>query len=166
MDAIASAARVSKVTLYARYQKDSLFQAVVQDRLETWWTEEFKPNSKQGATLELRLKDRVRMLMTIGASIELRSFDRLLSTAPTHLAHALRQVRYNHMIDVITRDIDEFTCAEGNPTCDPRRVATELLALIAGWFRMESMVRAVSEQEAIAFGDRAVDLLMAARAVW
>src|SRR5579862_5125839 len=41
MDAIAAAARISKVTLYARYQKESLFQAVVQDRLATWWAEEF-----------------------------------------------------------------------------------------------------------------------------
>src|SRR6202000_815398 len=78
MDAIAAAARGSKVTLYARYQKESLFQAVVQDRLETWWTEQFKQNWKPGVTLEQRLKEHVRLLMFVGASNEVRSFDRLL----------------------------------------------------------------------------------------
>jgi AcrR family transcriptional regulator len=166
MDAIAAEARVSKVTLYARYQKESLFQAVVQDRLATWWTEEFKQNWRPGNTLEQRLREHVRMVMIIGASKELRAFDRLLSTAPSMFAHTLRQVRYNHMIDILTRDIDEFTCAEGSPVRDPRRVATDLLALLAGWFRMESMIGPVSEHEAVAFGNRAVDLLLAARSVW
>jgi AcrR family transcriptional regulator len=166
MDAIAAEARVSKVTLYARYQKEMLFQAVVQGRLETWWKEEFKQNWKPGSTLEQRLREHVRMLMVIGASKEVRAFDKLLSTAPPHLAHTLRQVRFNHMIDVITRDIDEFTCAEGSPIHDPRRVATDLLALLAGWFRMESMIGPVTEVEAVAFGNRAVDLLLAARAAW
>jgi AcrR family transcriptional regulator len=166
MDAIAAAARVSKVTLYARFQKESLFKAVVQDLLATWWAEEFKEARKPGQTLEERLREHVRTLMVIGASTRLRAFDRLLSTAPPHLAHSLREVRYNHMIDVLTRDIDELTCADGNPANDPTRVATDLLSMLAGWFRMESMIRAVSEQEAVAFGDHAVDLLLAARKAW
>jgi AcrR family transcriptional regulator len=166
MDAIATAARISKVTLYARYQKDSLFQAVVQDRLATWWAEEFKQNCKPDNTLEQRLRAHVRILMALGASEELRAFDRLLSTAPPKLTQSLQHVRYNHMIDVITGEIEEFTRTSGNPARNPRRIASDLLALLAGWFRMESMVGAVSQSEAIAFGDRAVDLILAARSVW
>lgn len=166
MDAIAAQAGVSKVTLYARFQKESLFEAVIQDRLATWWTEEFKQNWKPGNTLEDCLRKHVRMLMVIGASSELRQFDRLLSNAPPKLAHTLRQVRYNLMIDVLTKDIEEFTRASGDSPPDPRRVASDLLAMLAGWFRMESMVGPVTEPEALAFGDRAVDLMLAARAAW
>ena len=166
MDAIAATARISKVTLYARYQKESLFQAVVQDRLATWWTEEFKQNWRPANSLEERLRGHVRILMVLAASDEVRAFDRLLATAPPKVVQSLQQVRYNHMIDVITREIDEFTRASGNPARNSRRVASDLLAMLAGWFRMESMVGAITQAEAIAFGDRAVDLILAARSVW
>jgi AcrR family transcriptional regulator len=166
MDAIASEARISKVTLYARYQKESLFQAVIEDRLATWMESEFRRNWKPGSTLEKRLRQRVEVLMTLGASEELRAFDRLLAAAPTTLAHAHHQVRYNHMIDVIAHEIEEFTSADGSPARDPRRVASDLLAMLAGWFRMGSLTGPVSTQEAIAFGERAVDLFLAARSVW
>jgi TetR/AcrR family transcriptional repressor of mexJK operon len=166
MDAIAAEARVSKVTLYARYQKESLFQAVVKDRLLAWTQSELKSDWRPGATLEARLRDRVQVLMLIGARKELRAFDRLLAAAPTELAQGLRQVRYNLMIDLITRDITEFTTADGNPARDARRTATDLLAMLAGWFRMESLVGQVDERDAVAFGHRAVDLFLAARSVW
>jgi AcrR family transcriptional regulator len=166
MDAIAAAARISKVTLYARYQKESLFQAVVNDRLATWWAEEFKQNWKPANSLEERLRGHVRILMVLAASDEVRAFDRLLATAPPKVVQSLQQVRYNHMIDVITREIDEFTRASDNPVRNSRRVASDLLALLAGWFRMESMGGVISQAEAIAFGDRAVDLILAARSVW
>jgi hypothetical protein len=104
--------------------------------------------------------------MVIAGSKELRAFERLLYSAPLTLADTLRQVRYNHAIDVLTRDIDELASASGKPASDPRRVATELLALLAGWFHLESMIRAIAEHEAIAFGERAVDLLLAASEAW
>jgi TetR/AcrR family transcriptional regulator, mexJK operon transcriptional repressor len=166
MDAIATEAQVSKVTLYARYQKESLFQAVVEDRLTSWTESELERDWMPGTTLESRLRQRVEVLMVIGASKELRAFDRLLAAAPTKLAHGLRQVRYNHMIDLIEHDITEFTTADGKPARDSRRTASDILALLAGWFRMESMVGPVTERDAIAFGERAVDLFLAARAVW
>jgi TetR/AcrR family transcriptional regulator, mexJK operon transcriptional repressor len=166
MDAIATEAKVSKVTLYARYQKESLFQAVVEDRLLVWTESELKSGWRPGTTLETRLRERVQVLMMIGARKELRAFDRLLTTAPTDLAQGMRKVRYNLMIDLITRDITEFTTADGNPARDPRRTATDLLAMLAGWFRMESLVGPVNEHDAVAFGHRAVDLFLAARSVW
>jgi AcrR family transcriptional regulator len=166
MDAIATAARVSKATLYARFQKETLFQVVVQDLLTTWWTDVFRENWRPAETFEQCLREHVRMLMVLGSSKRLRAFDRLLSTAPPRLAHTLRKVRHNQIIDVIARDISEFASDDGEPIKDPRRVATDLVALLAGWFRMESMIGEVTEQEAIAFGNRAVDLLLAARKVW
>jgi AcrR family transcriptional regulator len=166
MDAIAAEARISKVTLYARYQKESLFQAVVEDRLLAWTENELKSDWRPGNTLENRLHQRVQVLMMIGARKELRAFDRLLASAPTELAQGLRQVRYNLMIDLITRDIVEFTAADGKPAREPRRTATDLLAMLAGWFRMESLVGLVNEDDAVAFGHRAVELFLAARSVW
>jgi AcrR family transcriptional regulator len=167
MDAIAIEARVSKMTLYARHDKESLFEAVIQDRLARWWRDDFKQDPTPGNTLDQRLKEHVRLIMVIGSSKEVRAFHRLISTAPPRLAHTLRQVRYNHMIDILSRDIDEFSpVAEAAPTRDSRRTATDLLVLLAGWLHMESMLGPVSEQDAVEFGNHAVDLLLAARAAW
>ena len=104
--------------------------------------------------------------MVVASSDEVRAFDRLLATAPPAVTQSLQQIRYNHMVEIITREIEEFTLTSGIPARNPRRVASDLLALLAGWFRMESMGGCVSQIEALAFGDRAVDLILAARSVW
>jgi len=167
MDAIAAAARVSKGTLYDRYpQKKLLFQAVVEDRLAVWGKESHKHDWKLGTTLEQRLKHRIALAMTFTVSKELRAFDRLLSGAPPKEARELRAVRTGRMIDVLARDIDEYTRADGTPARNPKWVATDLLALTVGWLRIQTMTRDVSRLEAVAYGRHAVELLLAARAAW
>jgi AcrR family transcriptional regulator len=167
IDTIAAAARVSKVTLYARYpDKESLFQAVIENKVRGWTKEASDLASKGGNTLERRLRHHITLAMERAASDELRAFDRLIAGAPPKTAHVLHDIRYNNMVRVLEREIAEFSRAEGKPAQDPRRIASDLMALLAGWFRMETMGRSVSEKEAVAFGHHVVDLIMAARAIW
>lgn len=167
MDAIAAAARVSKGTLYDRYpQKKMLFQAVVENRLAAWAKESHKHDWQLSNTLEQRLKHRIALAMTFTVSKELRAFDRLLSGAPPKEASELRAVRTGRMIRVLARDIEEFTRADGHPARNPSRVASDLLSLTVGWLRIQNMTRDVSKREAVAYGRHAVELLLAARAVW
>lgn len=167
MDAIASAARVSKGTLYDRYsQKQLLFQAVVADRLAAWAEVSCSQDWKLGNTLEQRLTHRITMAMTFTVSQEARAWDRLLAGAPVKVANALRAARTEQMIDILAHDIDEYTRADGKPARDPRKVATDLLAASMGWLRIETLSRDVSKHEVVAYGRHAVQLLLAARAIW
>ena len=45
-------------------------------------------------------------------------------------------------------------------------VATRIVALMTGWYLQQSLIRSVGLDEFVDYGDRTVELLMAARHVW
>src|SRR5262249_23255352 len=150
MDMIAVEAGVSKQTLYARYQKETLLQAVVEDRLAAWM-HEFKGDPGIGNTLETRLRHRIEAMMIVASSDDLRAFARLMAAALPQISQTYWKLCYQTGIDIISRDIEEFSAAEGQPAREPRRVATELVAMLAGWFRMEFLTHGVTALDAVAF---------------
>ena len=165
MDAIAAEAQVSTVTVYSRYTKESLLREVLEDRLSAW-VNEFKRQPQLGNTLEARLRQRVESIMAIASSEALRDIDRLMAAAPAQLFKGQRQRAYNQIIKILADEIGTFTSAEGRPARDPRQVAKDLIAIVAGWFRIEPLARAITTQDLVAFGDRAVELFVAGRSVW
>lgn len=166
MDAIAAAAKVSKGTLYGRYpQKEMLLRAVVADRVAAWSEKSSLRDRMLGNTLEARLKHHVETIVTWAISDEVRAFDRLLNGSPEP-ARALYELRHRRMVKFITGEIREFTAADGQPARDPERIAVALMSSLAGWFRMETMARKVSQREAVTFAQDMVDLLLAARSTW
>ena len=169
MDAIAAAARVSKETLYARFaQKESLLRAVVEDRAAAWSAAAIKQDWRPGPrdTLEQRLKHFMTVAMTWAVADEVRAFDRVLAGAPVHVARVLYELRYNYMVDLLAKEIEQFTRSDSKGAANPRQVAFDLMALATGWFHMQSMVGVVSKRKAIDYGHHAVELIMAARAMW
>jgi TetR/AcrR family transcriptional repressor of mexJK operon len=171
MDAISLAAGVSKGTLYSRYpNKESLFRAVVTERIEAWSAEAEKQDWKRGDTLEARLKHYAKLAMSHGVSAESRAFDRLfngaLGVVAPEILQMLYRLRYGRGLRYLTREIREFTRAEGSPARNPRRVASTLMAALAGWLRVEASLRVVSEREAVNFGYRTVELLISGRLAW
>jgi AcrR family transcriptional regulator len=167
MDAIAAAARVSKATLYARFsQKESLLHAVVEDRAAAWSAEASKRNWRLGDTLEQRLKHYVGIVMSWAMADEVRAFDRLLASTPVHVGRPLYELRYRAMVDLLTDEIEQFTRTDAQPAKNPRQVAIDLMALVTGWFRMETAMRTPSRRKAVEYGHHAVELLLAARAEW
>lgn len=166
MDSIAAVAKVSKGTLYSRYpQKETLLRAVVEDQVTRWSELAARNDAKLPNTLEPRLKHHARTVMIRGISDELRAFDRLITEAPEP-ARALYELRYRRMVDLLTKVIREFTAKEGRPARDPEQVAVTLLSGLIGWLRMETMVRRVSERDAVRFAYQAVAILVAGRAAW
>jgi AcrR family transcriptional regulator len=170
MDGIARSAKVSKETLYSRYRdKDSLFRAFVQDRLAAASAEAGKESSMLGDTLEQRLKYYARIAMTRALTAENRAFDRLLSGrsgTPRKIVRTLYEMRYRLFVDLVAREIREFTAADAHPAKYPERVAEVLLSAWSGWIRLETPQREVPEREAIAFAHRTIDYLLAGRAGW
>ncbi len=167
MDEIAAVARISKVTLYARFSdKESLLRAVVEDRAAAWSAAAAKQDWMAGHTLVERLKHYMTVVMTWAVADEVRAFDRVLGGAPVHVARVLYKVRYNYMVDFLTKEIEQFTRCDPESVENPRQVAFDLMALVTGWFHMQSTVGVVSKRKAIEYGHHAVAIVMAARAVW
>jgi len=167
IDAVVAAARVSKVTLYSRYpNKETLFRAVVEDRLSAWSAESSKQDWMAGDTLEQRLRYYVTVVATWATKPEVRAFDRLLSTAPLRISQELHKRRYDSAFSFLAAEIETLTRAEGKPARNPSRVAFDLIALLAGWFRIETTMREITVEDAVAYGQHAVDILMGARAEW
>jgi AcrR family transcriptional regulator len=155
------------MTLYSRFaNKESLLRAVVDDRAAAWSEAASKQNWVLGTTLEQRLKHHMTVVMTWGMSEEIRAFDRLLANAPAEVARPFNEVRYSLILDVLAKEIAEFTAAEDSPAQNPKQVASDLVALVSGWFRIQLAMREVTEKEAIAFGHHAVDVMLAARSAW
>ena len=49
---------------------------------------------------------------------------------------------------------------------DAKEAATDLMAQMLGWAQLKRMKGVISQRDAIAYGERAVNLLMAARTSW
>ncbi len=167
MDAIASSARVSKPTLYARFpDKESLLRAVVEGRAATWDEKVLQQDAIPGGTLEQRLRHCLVTSMMWVIQDEFRAFDRVLAAEPLHVTTTLYKGWYEHMIDVLTKEIEQLTASEANRVRNPRQIAFDLMVLLTGWFRAESILGQVSKRKAIAYANHAVDLVMAARTAW
>jgi AcrR family transcriptional regulator len=167
MDDIANTASASKGTVYSRYPtKEALFRAVIADRVAAWSAEASKEDWRRGNTLEQRLRSLAAQMMSWAASDEVRAFHSLIDGAPIGAVRALRPIREQSMIDAIAREIEEFTRADVRRPRNAQRIASDLMAMLVGWFRMETSIRTVSEREAVAFAHHAVDLILAARSAW
>ena len=105
-------------------------------------------------------------MMNAASSGDLHQEARLLAAAPEQVSQADWQLFYEHIIDIIARDIDDLTSADGRPARDPKRAAKALVAMVAGWFRMQLFAEAVTVGDAVAFGERAVELFLAGRSAW
>jgi TetR/AcrR family transcriptional repressor of mexJK operon len=169
MDAVATAAGVSKGTLYSRYpDKEALFRKVVEERVAAWGADTSRRGVITGETLEQRLKQYAKLAILWAASPEVHAFDRLLAAARgiPEVARALYEARYCVGVEFLADEIRRFTAAEGRPARDPAKVAATLMAALAGWLRIECSVRVVPEREAVAFAHHTVELLMAGRSAW
>lgn len=164
MAAVASAARVSKATLYLRYaNKEALFRAVIEDRSQQWSMAAARMDWLRGNTLEQRLRHCVANVVRWALSADVRAFDQLLLTAPVDIAQPLKQSQYDSMVEVLATEITKYARADKKQTHNPRRVAFDLLALLTGWLYIRSTSGPISESEALRFGNHAVDLVLAAR---
>jgi TetR/AcrR family transcriptional repressor of mexJK operon len=170
MDVIAAVAGISKATLYARYAtKVALLQAVVREGTETW-VQHWEPADQVTATdLRLRLKHRARKLMQFYCSGKLQLQEDLFASGGRALSQ-LRRMRYevghNRTVQVLAQDIIDTGRA---PLIQPDSavdVAEMLMALLVGWWRSRQEIGGVEEREALAYADRAVDVLIDGHLAW
>jgi TetR/AcrR family transcriptional repressor of mexJK operon len=169
MEAIATAAGVSKGTLYDRYpSKEALLRAVLADQVATW-SQDWEPAGGPIPTdLRQRLKHRAYTIMEYSCSGKLEQLERLFASSAS--IHELRRMRHEighkRAVQTIAQDIIEGTRGRSIPPTAAARMAEMLIALLYGWWRMQQETRRVTREEGLAFVDHAVAVLLDGEAAW
>jgi AcrR family transcriptional regulator len=168
MEAIAARAGVPKSTLYKRFpDKRTLLRAVLKERVATW-----APPDEDGLLsddIEQRLKQHAVWLLTRATSAEVRSFLGLVASAwkePTEAASRQEVIGYTDMVERLAREIREYGPKRGIHAKDPMRVASALMAMLAGWAGMSGPGPELAPGQATAFAHTAVELLLHGSAAW
>jgi TetR/AcrR family transcriptional regulator, mexJK operon transcriptional repressor len=169
IETIATAAGVSKGTLYDRYPtKQALLRAVIAERV-TAWSQDWEPHSGPiPEDLRQRLKQRAHRLMEYYCSGKLELLERLIAGGPPgdELRRLRHQSGHQRTIQVIAQDIIDRTRDEPIPAQAAIRLAEALLGMLYGWWQAQQQSRRVTADEAMAYADYAVDLLFDGRAAW
>lgn len=169
MERIAATAGVSKGTLYDRYPtKQELLRAVIADQVARWSDHWDPVGGAVHADLGQRLKHRARGLMESLCEGRVEYIERLLMSGPrvNELRHMNFEVGHGRTIQSIAQDI---VLGDPDQPVEPTvatAIAEMLLGMIYGWWRMYRDVRPVTHQEAVAFADHAVDVLLKGRTAW
>ncbi|AIT06219.1 hypothetical protein MC45_07245 [Sphingomonas taxi] len=170
MEAIAFELGVSKTTLYGRFpSKEALFHAIVEDAVARWSAEASEADSELTDDIDQRLRHHVRVIARSHDNPEVQAFQRIIvSTAGRfpELAKSMHDVGSLYIINLIARDIRDAAARDGIPARDPESIATRIVASMTGWYLQQSLIRTVSNAEFDAYGERTVDIIMAARAIW
>jgi len=161
MDAIAAAAKVSKGTLYARYDsKEPLFRAILEQQLEEWSQRSSAQTRPVPANLEARLRQYARAIVKVQRWPEFRKIATLLTEsgrAFPDLAREWDEIITRRSIEALTRDMEQF----GGPGIDWAFFAQLFHSAVSGWHRAETSQREVQDDELVAFSDKVIDVILA-----
>ena len=81
------------------------------------------------------------------------------------LASLMHEIGFNFTVNMLAEDIRNFTPATNASGLAPERVAEIMLSAMWGWYRAEAMVRKVDLEEAMAYAQSVVDLVVAGRSL-
>lgn len=170
MEAIAFELGISKTTLYGRFpSKESLFHAVIEDAVSRWSVDASLTDGELTDEIGQRLRHHTRVIAKSHDNPEVQAFQRIIiSTAGRfpELARSMHDVGSLYIIGLISKEIRDAAERDGIPVRDPEGVATRIVSSMNGWYLQQSMIRPVGIDEFIAYGDRTVELMMAARSIW
>ncbi|MEJ5976910.1 TetR/AcrR family transcriptional regulator [Novosphingobium sp. PS1R-30] len=161
MDAIAAAAKVSKGTLYARYEsKEPLFRAILEQQLEEWGQRSSAQTRPVPEDLEARLRQYARAIVKVQSWPEFRRIATLLTESARafpDLAREWDEIITRRSVEALQRDM----AAYGDPNIDWSFFAQLFHSAISGWHRAESGQRHVEDEEIVAFSDKVIDVILA-----
>jgi AcrR family transcriptional regulator len=137
MEAIAAHTGISKGTLYTRFpNKETLFAALVEDRVEAWArrADTFGPPPDGG--LQRRLEHHVAIILDCVVDPEVAAFGRMLSVERDRfpaLERIYRDRALTHSIDILVRDIEHGGRELDYAIKDSRDIAFALIEAAWGW---------------------------------
>lgn len=170
MESVASSAGVSKGTLYARYAgKESLFDAVVSDRLTVWRSQHplVLPDPGEGASAML-FRTATAFLRRL-RDPEINAFHRLIAAeAPRfpELAKQFYDLGFHGMIGRLTAALETESQARGSPAANAHSVAKAFLSALIGWLDTEMLQRQPEDDDCAAFAAGLTAVFTVGRASW
>lgn len=135
MSELASAARVSKTTLYARFpSKADLFRAIVAAQIERWDTGADHTPIEGCATLEEILRAYGDIILRAGMSRDFVQLNRLLYSESERFPELaeIAEARFRRGVVYLAEQIRIFAEREARPCRDPEGAAELFLLLMSG----------------------------------
>lgn len=170
MDAIASAAGVSKGTLYSRYpDKPTLFKAIVAEMLAR--SPALTTDAVifgNGAPAEQLYRFGTFYIERLLAP-ESMAFARLIDAEADNfpeLALEFKEQGYSKATARLAACIESSCRTHGWPVTDPHTLATVYISGLTGWVQQERRARTLSTEECSAFVGRFVSLIVGGRPTW
>lgn len=168
MEQIAQVAQVSKGTLYARHpSKESVFNAVVAEAIKEWSLEAANEDHLLTDDIEQRLRHHARKITQSLRNPDVLALQQLILSVRgkfPDLASVILDSGYRYIVGLIEQDIAEAARRDGRTVRDPAAVARTLVGAITG-VQMQEQGR-MSDEEANAFAQRIVDLLISGQDAW
>lgn len=170
MEAVATAAGVSKGTLYARHpSKEALLTAVIRNSVAEWSDRAAQHDHLLTEDMGERLRHHARIIADTFSSPEVQALCRLMFVTQDRfpdVSAVLHDVGYLYAVGFISRDIAQLSVKDGMPVRDPDSIAHMLVSSISGWQLQEGAARNVPPEELTKMADRFAELLLAARSSW
>lgn len=170
MDAVATAARVSKGTLYTRFpSKEALFRAIAQEQMTRWGEGDSAQPLALSETLQVTLGRYGDLWLRAALSEDFVHMSRLRfseSARFPELGEAY-QMAFDQGVDAITEVIRRFAEKDAIPCNDPQAAARVFQLTIGGWV-YNAILSNAPFKPAVAkvWLDNTVRIFVAGRAAW
>jgi AcrR family transcriptional regulator len=170
MTAIATAANVSKTTLYKRFpSKAALFQGIVARQVADWDTGLHHTPIPDFDTLEETLRAYGIVLLRAGMTADFVQLNRLIHSESGRFPElgAVAGARFKLGAQTLSNYIRTFAVREGIPCNDPDYVAELFLLMSVGWcITMVIRNQVVTASERDAWLDKTIRIFLASRPAW
>jgi AcrR family transcriptional regulator len=171
MEAVASRARVSKGTLYARFAtKEALFAGIVVSRVHAWSAKAARQDFRLGTGLHERLEHHAIQFLDRMCTPEIAGLSRLLleeSRRFPELGRIIQEKALGFAADLLFHEIEAAAEKDHMPVRNARAVAHALLECLYGWTNMQTALNVTPTAAARRrIAKHRVSLLMAGRTAW
>ena len=153
MEALATALRIPKTTVYKRFSdKADLLRAAIDKRMSSWSAiRAEEARELEGDDLEGRLAYLVSTMLIWATKPEVRAINRLFANLPqadTGEFNASTLWGYQSMVALMVRSIEELGPMSGIKARDPAGAAELIMAVVAGTVAMRSEANVIQANEA------------------
>lgn len=164
MNDIATAARVSKGTLYSRYaSKDVLFRAVVEDLLGKMSQRASQHNHLIPEGLEPRLRHHARVLISIYGWDDYMLATRLISDASRafpEIGQMWEEIGTRQYIRFLAEDMAGASDLPSDISIDWQLLANIFLHTISGWYSHERLAGTISDEDTQVYCDKVISAIV------
>lgn len=171
MDAVASEARVSKRTLYARFpNKSELFRAAANSRLQAW--SRLSPQRTWESAeipLEERLAGRCIAVLSALCDPEISAFRQLMQREVSQFPELVQEFQflgYRRLVYEIATDLKSVGGMREEKAVDPEGVATVIVSALIGWWNSEVVMCGNQLAEAERFARKLVRTVIEGQDGW